>query len=136
MRPDVIPGNADWQRDLSVSHERIGYVERAQDNLPAALNSYQAALAIRERMAKADPGNADWQRVLAWSYGRVALVIARQGDSHSALSAYRQGREIIVRLTKQSPDDAMLNKHGVWRRPQVDWPRFDAIYAISLSRLT
>ena len=52
------PGNAKWQRDLSVSHNRIGDVQRAQGDLAAALTSYQAALTIREHLAKADPGNA------------------------------------------------------------------------------
>jgi hypothetical protein len=43
------PGNAGWQSDLSVSHDRIGGVLRAQGNLPAALDSCQASLAIRDR---------------------------------------------------------------------------------------
>jgi hypothetical protein len=43
---------------MSVSHERIGDVQRAQGDLAAALTSYQASLAIAERLAKADPGNA------------------------------------------------------------------------------
>ena len=37
------PGNAGWQRDLSVSHNKIGDVQRAQGNLPAALTSFQAS---------------------------------------------------------------------------------------------
>jgi tetratricopeptide (TPR) repeat protein len=61
------PGNAGWQRDLSVSHNKIGDVQRAQGDLAAALRSYQASLAIRERLAEADPGNAGWQRDLALS---------------------------------------------------------------------
>ena len=52
------PGNAGWQRDLSVSHDKIGDVQRAQGDLAAALTSYQASLAIRDRLAQADPGNA------------------------------------------------------------------------------
>jgi hypothetical protein len=44
------PGNAGWQRDLSVSHNRIGDVLRARGNLPAALEAFQASLAIRERL--------------------------------------------------------------------------------------
>ena len=56
------PGNAGWQRDLSVSYDKVGNVQVAQGNLPAALTSYQASLAIAERLAKSDPGNADWQR--------------------------------------------------------------------------
>ena len=58
------PGNAGWQRDLSVLYNKVGDVQAAQGNLPAALTSYQASLAIRERLAKSDPGNAGWQRDL------------------------------------------------------------------------
>jgi predicted negative regulator of RcsB-dependent stress response len=38
------PGNAGWQRDLSVSNERLGDVYLAQGNLPAALEQYRASL--------------------------------------------------------------------------------------------
>jgi tetratricopeptide (TPR) repeat protein len=58
------PGNAGWQRDLSVSQDKVGDVQVAQGDLPAALKSYQDGLAIRDRLAKADPGNAGWQRDL------------------------------------------------------------------------
>ena len=50
------PGNAGWQRDLSVSHEKLGDVQVAQGNLAGALASYQHSLAIADRLAKADPG--------------------------------------------------------------------------------
>ena len=50
------PGNAGWQHDLSVSHNKIGDVQVEQGNLPAALTSYQASLAIADRLANADSG--------------------------------------------------------------------------------
>jgi len=68
------PGNAGWQRDLSVSHNKIGDVQREQGDLAAALTSYRASLAIRERLAKADPGNAGWQRDLSVSHERIGDV--------------------------------------------------------------
>jgi hypothetical protein len=55
------------QGDLSVSHNNFGDVLVAQGNLPAALESYGASLAIAERLAKADPGNAERQHDLAIS---------------------------------------------------------------------
>ena len=58
------PGNAGWQRDFAVSHNKFGDVQRAQGDLPAALASYRASFAIAERLAKADPGNTEWQRDL------------------------------------------------------------------------
>jgi hypothetical protein len=49
------PGNAGWQRDLSVSYEKSGDVQGAQGNLKAALKSYSDGLAIAERVAPSDP---------------------------------------------------------------------------------
>jgi tetratricopeptide (TPR) repeat protein len=114
------PGNAGWQRDLSVSHNKIGDVQQAQGNLPAALTSYQASHDIFDRLAKADPGNAGWQRDLALSYGRVAMVEARQGAHSDALGAFRQGRDIVARLTRQSPDNAILPKDLAWFNSQIE----------------
>jgi tetratricopeptide (TPR) repeat protein len=60
------PDNAGWQRDLSVSFDRVGDVLVAQGNLPEALRSFRDGLAIAERLAKSDPDNAGWRRDLAW----------------------------------------------------------------------
>jgi tetratricopeptide (TPR) repeat protein len=62
------PGNAGWQRDLSVSFEKVGEVLEAQGNLPEALKSYRNGRAIFDRLAKSDPGNAGWQRDLSASF--------------------------------------------------------------------
>ena len=84
------------------------------DRLAAALTSYQAALAIAERLAKADPGNAGWQRDLGLSYGYVALIEMRQGVRNDALRAFQQGRDIIAQLMRQSPDNVTLHKDLAW----------------------
>ncbi|MFZ2107596.1 MAG: hypothetical protein WAV18_19840 [Roseiarcus sp.] len=51
-------GNVGWQRDLSVSYNKVGKVQVAQGDLSAALKSYSDSLAIADRLAKTDPGNA------------------------------------------------------------------------------
>ena len=61
------PGNAGWQRDLSVSHNAIGEVQQAQGKLSAAITSYQTGLAIRRKLAAAEPGNTSWQLDVAFS---------------------------------------------------------------------
>jgi hypothetical protein len=96
-------GNADWQIDLSVSLNKVGDVQVAQSNLPAALTSYQASRAIRERLAKSDPGNAGWQRNLSLSYDRVGDVQVAQGDLPPALTSYQASRGIRERLAKSDP---------------------------------
>jgi tetratricopeptide (TPR) repeat protein len=89
---------------------RHGDVLVAQGNLPEALKSYQADLAIADRLAKADPGNAGWQRDLSVSYAKLAGAFRKAGDKTKALDALRQGRAIMVRMTSLSPDNP------VWKR--------------------
>src|ERR1039457_3742120 len=43
------PGNAGWQRDLSVSYEKVGDVQVAQGDLQAALKSYSEIGRTSER---------------------------------------------------------------------------------------
>ena len=58
------PSNG-WQRELSVSYEKVGDVQMSQGDPKAALKSYSDSLAIAERLAASDPGNAGWQRDLS-----------------------------------------------------------------------
>jgi tetratricopeptide (TPR) repeat protein len=94
-------GGAD--RDLSVSHNRIGEVQRAQGDLVGALKSYRDGLAITDRLAKSDPGNAGWQRELYASHTFVGVAQFNHGDLAGALKSYRDGFAIIDRLAKSDP---------------------------------
>jgi tetratricopeptide (TPR) repeat protein len=100
------PGNASWQRDLSVSLNRIGDVQMALGDSPAALPSYEAGLAIAERLAKSDPGNASWQRDLSVSLNRIGDVQLKKGDLPAALTSYEAGLAIAERLAKSDPGNA------------------------------
>jgi eukaryotic-like serine/threonine-protein kinase len=53
------PGNATWQRDLSVSWERLGGVRQVPGDLEGALEARQQRHAIAQKLAAADPGNAE-----------------------------------------------------------------------------
>jgi tetratricopeptide (TPR) repeat protein len=99
------PGNADWQRDLSVSYNKIGDVLVAQGNLAEALKSHRASLAIRERLASSDSGNAQWQRDLAVSNERIGEMLVKQGDSKGAVAAFERALGAYQALLKAHPDD-------------------------------
>ena len=58
------PANTEWQRDRSVSHNKIGDVLLAQGDGPGALADYRKGLAIAEALAARDPANTQWQRDL------------------------------------------------------------------------
>ena len=100
-------------RDLSVSHNKLGDVQVAQGNLAAALTSFQASLAIAERLAKADPGNAGWQRDLSVSHDRLGDVQVAQGKLAEALTAYRDSLAIASvwpRRTPATPDGSAISR--------------------------
>jgi hypothetical protein len=73
------PANAQWQRDLSVSNNKIGDVLVAQGDGPGALAAYQAGLTIRQGLAKSDPANTQW-------HVDVAASCAKLGSLESLLS--------------------------------------------------
>ena len=84
------PGNSQWQRDLSVSHSKIGAIEQAQGNLAAALTSFQADMAIAQKLAAADPGNSEWQLDFVISCWKV-------GNSKGDFLKSAERRAILVR---------------------------------------
>ena len=99
------PGNAGWQRDLSVSYNKVGDVLVAQGNLPEALKSFRDSLAIADRLAKADPGNAGWQRDLAISNERIADIYLRDGNNKEAKRAFEKALGTYELLTTRNPAD-------------------------------
>jgi hypothetical protein len=68
------PANTQWQRDLSVSNNKIGDVLVVQGDGPGALAAYQAGLAIREGLAKRDPANTEWQVDVAVSCAKLGSL--------------------------------------------------------------
>ena len=79
-------------------------MQRAQGDLPAALTSYQASLAIRDRLAQADPGNAGWQRDLSVSHNKIGDVQRAQGDLPAALTSYQASLAIETGWPKRTPE--------------------------------
>jgi lipoprotein NlpI len=104
------PGNAQWQRDLSIAYERIGSVREAQGDLQAALASFQAELSITDRLAKADPGNTRWQQDLANGYDWAGDAQRALGDLNEAASSYQSGIDIRTRLAKADPANAQWQR--------------------------
>lgn len=77
IREKMTP-SAPRQKDLAVSHERIGDVLLAQGQPTAALTSFRNALAAREKLAAAAPSNELVQKELAIVRARVAKALAAQ----------------------------------------------------------
>src|SRR3954454_10944922 len=53
------PGDAGWQRDLSISWDRVGDIRERQGDRAGALEAWRRALAISLPLAKAHPDSID-----------------------------------------------------------------------------
>ena len=102
------PSNAGWQRDLSVSQEKIGDVLRAQGDLAGGLRAYRESLAVRERLAASDPSNAGWQRDLVVSYWKMADIGEQSGQGDAA-AWWRKAYDTLASMKQRGimlPTDA------------------------------
>jgi tetratricopeptide (TPR) repeat protein len=93
------------ERDLSISHDRIGDVLRAQGDLAGALDAFRKGLVIRETLSRRDAGNMEWQRDLSISHDRIGDVLSAQGDLAGALDAFRKGLAIRETLSRRDADN-------------------------------
>jgi hypothetical protein len=114
--------NSGWQRDLSVSYDRVGDVQVAQGNLPEALKSFRDGLGIRERLAKADPENSGWQRDLSVSHQRLGHLYLSIGQPEQARVSLAAGRAIVARL---------VSDHRGFVQWEQDLATFDQLIAAS-----
>src|SRR5262249_61534134 len=78
------PGNTLWQRDLSVSHDRIGDVLVAQGEREAALDAYRNGLAIAEALARSGPANTRGRGDLSVSPDKIGDGLVAHGERESA----------------------------------------------------
>ena len=125
------PANAGWQRDLSVSHNKLGDVAVAAGDLAAARAAYQATLDIRVRLAAADPANTERQRDLSVSHNKLGDVAIAAGDLAAARAAYQASLDISVRLAAADPANTEWQRDlpsattswGTWRSRPGTWPR-------------
>jgi len=100
------PDRADYQRDLSVSYNKMGDLFSALGQGEQARQAYQKDLEIAERLARAEPDRADYQRDLSVSYNKMGDLYRALGQGEQARQAYLQALEIAERLARAEPDRA------------------------------
>jgi tetratricopeptide (TPR) repeat protein len=100
------PSRADYQRDLSVSYERMGDLLRDLGQSEEARQAFAKSLAIIEPLAQAEPGRADYQRNLAASYLKVGDLFSGLGQGEEARQAFARSLAIRERLAQAEPGRA------------------------------
>jgi hypothetical protein len=66
------PGNAGWQRDVSVSYAKLAYAYRKSNETAKARDAFAAGRAIIGKLVEQHPDQAQWKQDLAWFDARIA----------------------------------------------------------------
>jgi tetratricopeptide (TPR) repeat protein len=108
------PGNVVWQRDMAVSHERVGGALAAQGDLDGAAREFQAGVQIMERLASSDSSNFHWRLDLTTLHRGIGSVLEAKGDLVGALSEYQLCVPINERLSSSAPRNVAYQKDAVY----------------------
>ncbi len=68
------PGNAGWQRDLSVSYGNLALAQKQSGDAAKARDFLRQGQAIMARLTKLSPDNAVWAKDLALFDGQIAAL--------------------------------------------------------------
>jgi len=97
--------NEQWQRELSLSHNRIGDALSRAGRHDEALQAFRLAFDIRKTVAERTPGNAEYQRDLALSYERIGDELFVSGEIEEALESYRNALDLRTTLSGDAPEN-------------------------------
>ena len=89
------PTRSSWQRDLAVSHGKVGLALVAQGNAGAAQEEIRAGLEIIAPLAARDPSNAHCQQDLAELHRESGDAAEAAADSAGAHEEYEACVAII-----------------------------------------
>lgn len=67
-------GNADWQRDLGISHRKLGNALLASADAAGALREFRQAIVVQESLVRLDPENTRWKADLGFTCWRMSRV--------------------------------------------------------------
>jgi tetratricopeptide (TPR) repeat protein len=104
------PLNNDFAFLRSGIHDSAGDLQRTKADLVAAMREYQAAYAIRSRLATAEPNNVTWQIALTRSHNLIGGVLAIEGNPAAALTHFRAGFDIAEGLVKLDPGNIEVQR--------------------------
>ncbi|NQV25372.1 MAG: tetratricopeptide repeat protein [Rhodopirellula sp.] len=100
------PSDAQKQRDLAVSFERLGQVSLAVGKTDDALKYFSDELVIAERRMKADPSDVDAKRFTSVVYNFLGDVFLKLGRTDDALTQFQDGLTIRRVLAEADPSSA------------------------------
>ena len=114
------PRDAQKQRDLSISFDRLGNVFLTLGRTDDALTQFEDGLKIRRVLAEADPRDAEKQRDLMVSHYNLGVVAVQTKRYDDATRNFQEGIAVLDRLIAngQSVEDSQKVKAILQQRLQ------------------
>ncbi len=103
------PNDAQKQRDLSISFDRLGDVYLTLGRTDESLEQFMGGLTIRRKLAQDDPNDAQKQRDLMISFFKLGTVHQSSENFLMAVGEYEKG----VRVLEQLIDKGLLVESSV-----------------------
>jgi tetratricopeptide (TPR) repeat protein len=91
---------------LAQSHSTIAVLLMETGKPAEALEAFQKALAIQQKLADANPAVADYQSDLALSHNNIGTVLLRTAKPEEALTAWRKALAVNQALADAHPTSA------------------------------
>jgi serine/threonine-protein kinase len=88
---------------LAQSHSSIAFAYRYTAKTAEALEEYQKALAIQQKLADANPAVTDFQRDLSSTHYSIGNLLTETGKPEEALVSYRKALAIQQKLADANP---------------------------------
>ena len=100
-----LENNTGYQRDLSVSLDRLGDLAVAVGDRARARQLYERSLAIRGVLVAGEPDNTGYQRDLSVSFNQLGDLAVAVGDRDRARQLYERSLAISEALVAGEPDN-------------------------------
>jgi eukaryotic-like serine/threonine-protein kinase len=106
-------GDPSLLSELATAYQKVGDVQGSptRPNLGStagALQSYQKALAIRERLIQLKPNDFEARRELGMSHSNVSSILNVAGDSRAAMEHAQKAVAILEQLYKDDPGNSQV----------------------------
>jgi tetratricopeptide (TPR) repeat protein len=99
------PNSLEWQRDLSVSHQKLGMLAADAGNTSVARRHFETSRAIRERLVMLAPDDPTREWDLAGILDRLGELALANDDPSGAMREFTVLEAIMRRLAANEPDN-------------------------------
>ena len=111
VSPTATRPTLEWQHDISVALDKIGYLKFGANDSAGALAAYEESLAITRRLADTDPNDIIWQRDIVVGLNKMGDVkFFAGGDAKGALAEYEESLALTRRLADKNKGNAQLQR--------------------------